>query len=144
MSKEEKRLEILKAAMRIINQEGFEGFKMEDIAKEAGVGKGTIYEYFESKNSLFLEMLCFSSEQFIDGLENSLAKGSDLESKIANLSIFSSKFLSSHLNLANSNVSHLSLPEDSKEQIKRYWVQIYEIIENELTKASERGSFNLI
>ena len=139
MSNEEKRLEILTAAMRIMHQEGFEGFKMEDIAKEAGVGKGTIYEYFESKNDLFLEMLRFSTEQFITGLENSLATGTDLESKISNLSLFGSKFLSSHLNLVNSNISHLSLPEDSKDQIKRYWEHIYKTIESELAKAIEGG-----
>lgn len=139
MSKAEKRLEILTAAMKIIYQEGFDGFKMEDIAKEAGVGKGTIYEYFESKNALFLEMLRFSTEQFITGLENSLDTGTDLESKIANLSLFGSKFLNSHLNLANSTVSHLSLSEESKNQFKRYWEEIYKTIERELSNAIERG-----
>lgn len=51
--KSQKRDLIIQAAARVFAQKGFAGTIMADIAEEAGIGKGTIYEYFESKEDLF-------------------------------------------------------------------------------------------
>jgi AcrR family transcriptional regulator len=42
---------------------------MEDIAAEAGAGKGTLYRYFRDKEKLYLELLTRSSEQFMQQME---------------------------------------------------------------------------
>ena len=55
VDKEEKKQEILKAAVRIFAQNGVVKTKMADIAEAAGIGKGTIYEYFRSKEDIFAE-----------------------------------------------------------------------------------------
>ncbi len=47
-----KREEILQAALRAFAKKGFNYTKMDDVAREAGIGKGTIYEYFRSKSDL--------------------------------------------------------------------------------------------
>ncbi len=52
VDKERKRAEILEAAMTVVAQKGFHHSKMEDVASAARIGKGTIYEYFESKHQL--------------------------------------------------------------------------------------------
>ncbi len=44
---------IIEAAIRVFARDGLEKGKIADIAKEAGIGKGTIYEYFRSKNEIF-------------------------------------------------------------------------------------------
>ena len=49
--------EILDAARRVIGELGFADASMERIALEAGVAKGTLYRYFESKESLFAHAL---------------------------------------------------------------------------------------
>jgi len=46
--------EILTAAKRIFAQNGFRRTKIDQIANELNVGKGTIYRYFDDKKSLFL------------------------------------------------------------------------------------------
>ncbi len=51
--KEQKRTHIIRAASRVFAKKGFSGTVMADIASEAGIGKGTLYEYFDSKESLF-------------------------------------------------------------------------------------------
>lgn len=53
VDKESKRREILEAAMRVFARSGVVKTRMEEIAREAHVGKGTIYEYFRSKEELF-------------------------------------------------------------------------------------------
>ncbi len=54
---ESKRKRILNAAMIIFAQKGVNKGTIASIAKEADVGKGTIYEYFKSKEEIFEEML---------------------------------------------------------------------------------------
>ena len=44
--------ELLDAAMAVFAEQGFAGAKMEDIARRAGVSKGTVYLYFASKEAL--------------------------------------------------------------------------------------------
>ena len=46
-------MEILHAAMQVFAKKGVVNTKMIDIATTAGVGKGTIYEYFRSKEEIF-------------------------------------------------------------------------------------------
>jgi len=49
----EKRNEILQASTKVFVKKGFFLTQMEDIAREAGIAKGTIYLYFKSKEELF-------------------------------------------------------------------------------------------
>jgi AcrR family transcriptional regulator len=48
-----KRREILDGARRVFRAQGFDGASMGEIAKAAGVSKGTLYVYFENKVALF-------------------------------------------------------------------------------------------
>lgn len=45
--------EILEAALKVFAEKGYAGARMDDIARRAGVTKGTIYLYFESKEAVF-------------------------------------------------------------------------------------------
>jgi AcrR family transcriptional regulator len=49
--------EILCAAVHVFGEEGFARAKLEDVAQRAGVSKGTLYLYFDSKDTLFREMV---------------------------------------------------------------------------------------
>ncbi len=50
---EEKKKGIIQAAIGIIARRGLAQTKMEDIAQAAEIGKGTLYEYFKSKDEIF-------------------------------------------------------------------------------------------
>jgi AcrR family transcriptional regulator len=49
--------EILDAAQIVFGEHGFARAKLEDVARQAGVSKGTLYLYFDSKETLFREMV---------------------------------------------------------------------------------------
>lgn len=55
--KEAKRELIFKAAEDVFSAWGYHNATMSEIAAAAGIGKGTIYEYFSSKLELFQQML---------------------------------------------------------------------------------------
>jgi AcrR family transcriptional regulator len=48
---------ILDAAVRMVAEDGYEGFAMERLAREAGVGKQTIYRWWPSKAAVVAEAL---------------------------------------------------------------------------------------
>ena len=55
--KEARRVAIIEAALEEFTNQGFTATKLEDVAVRAGIGKGTIYLYFNSKEELFEEVV---------------------------------------------------------------------------------------
>lgn len=53
--KEAKRKYIFDVALELFNEKSFDHTTMDDIAALAGIGKGTIYEYYKSKNEFIKE-----------------------------------------------------------------------------------------
>jgi AcrR family transcriptional regulator len=53
----EKRVRILEAAIALFTTEDYHRVLVDDIAERAGVGKGTVYRYFPSKEAVFLELV---------------------------------------------------------------------------------------
>src|SRR5437763_1705536 len=54
---EDRREQIIDAAMRVFSQKGFSRATNKDIAREAGITPGLIYHYFESKEALLKAMI---------------------------------------------------------------------------------------
>jgi AcrR family transcriptional regulator len=48
--------QVLNGAREVFLRDGFEGASVDDIAKEAGVSKATLYSYFPDKRLMFLEV----------------------------------------------------------------------------------------
>ncbi|MGB9656145.1 MAG: TetR/AcrR family transcriptional regulator, partial [Pseudolabrys sp.] len=53
----ERRDAILSAALDEFSTRGFEAARLDDVARRAGIAKGTIYLYFRDKESLFQELI---------------------------------------------------------------------------------------
>ena len=49
--------QILKAAFEVFAAHGFEAARIDEVARRAGIAKGTIYLYFRDKESLFQELI---------------------------------------------------------------------------------------
>ena len=52
----EKKKKILTSAIRIIGDKGYQNATIAEIAKDAGIGDATIYEYFKNKEDLLLSI----------------------------------------------------------------------------------------
>jgi AcrR family transcriptional regulator len=64
--------EILAAARQLLEQRGPEAMTMEEIAAAAGVAKGTLYLYFQSKDDLILALINQVGENILRDVEVSL------------------------------------------------------------------------
>lgn len=63
-----KQRQILDGARAVFRQLGFDAASMGEIAKAAGVSKGTLYVYFPSKEALFAEMVKVDRNQAVEQL----------------------------------------------------------------------------
>jgi AcrR family transcriptional regulator len=64
---------ILDAALDEFSAKGFASARLEDVAKRAGIAKGTIYLYFADKESLFQELIRAKMVPVVGSLELALA-----------------------------------------------------------------------
>ena len=70
VDKKEKKAKILEAAIHVFSQQGLRNTKISDISEEAGIGKGTIYEYFRSKDEIFNASFAY----FMEKIEEIIAR----------------------------------------------------------------------
>ncbi len=82
VDKEEKRHHILEAAIRVFAKLGLPNAKMIHIAEAAGIGKGTIYEYFKSKEELFQAAFHAFIDQAMTYLNKKVKNINDPEEKL--------------------------------------------------------------
>ncbi len=66
--------EILDAALAVFAEKGYAATRMDDIAQRAGVTKGTIYLYFESKDAVFRGLVQESIGATIEGVTAAAAR----------------------------------------------------------------------
>lgn len=64
--------QIIEAAEEIFAKKGLDKTTIREVAKSAGVGVGTIYEYFADKHSLLFAIPALRIQEIIDGLKDSL------------------------------------------------------------------------
>ncbi len=63
VDRQKKRDALILAAASTFAEAGFSGATISDIATAAGVGKGTVYEYFESKEELFFAVFTWTNDE---------------------------------------------------------------------------------
>lgn len=75
-----KREQIIDGARRVFMRLGFDAASMNDVTREAGVSKGTIYVYFQNKEDLFAALIDREKAQFTESLRDILAGATDIRS----------------------------------------------------------------
>lgn len=65
MPRAQRRTQLLELATRVFTEKGFQSTSMDDIAAAAGVTKPVLYQHFESKESLYVEVLDIIAESML-------------------------------------------------------------------------------
>ncbi len=76
--KENRRRSILAAARSVFFEDGFQLATVDDVAARAEVSKGTVYLYFESKETILAHLLLEGLEELIAVLEEAYAAERDI------------------------------------------------------------------
>ncbi|RMC66539.1 TetR/AcrR family transcriptional regulator [Sinorhizobium meliloti] len=74
-----KRERILDGAKRVFMRSSFDAASMNDITREAGVSKGTLYVYFENKKDLFTALIARERNIIVNSVKQSLNGNEPIE-----------------------------------------------------------------
>ncbi|HPC94607.1 MAG TPA: TetR/AcrR family transcriptional regulator [Sedimentisphaerales bacterium] len=75
--------EIVEAAMRLFSEKGFHNVSMQEIAAEAEFATGTIYNFFDSKETLYREIMNEVADNVLSVVQPILEGGADEKEKLA-------------------------------------------------------------
>jgi AcrR family transcriptional regulator len=81
----EKRASILDAAEAVFLEDGFSGASMASIATRGGCSKGTLYNYFQSKDELFLACVARACAEFQQGMATLTSRSGDVREILTEL-----------------------------------------------------------
>jgi TetR/AcrR family fatty acid metabolism transcriptional regulator len=81
-SRDLKRKNILRAAIKVFASKGYFSARMTDVAKEADVADGTLYLYFDGKEHLLLSIFEDVLSSFIQRLKSEIAELADPKAKL--------------------------------------------------------------
>lgn len=133
-SKNERELEIVKAAFDIFQLNGYHNAKMKDIADKAGIGKGTLYEYFTSKKELFENSMIYSMEIGFEGIKEIVEKDLNFKEKIIEYFKYKRSFMQKQNTIFESFFSNRELISDKVRDtffcsMKKHYSDIVVIVE---------------
>jgi AcrR family transcriptional regulator len=83
LSKKERNKErIQQAAYKCVARYGFEKTTLDDIAKEVGLNKASLYYYYKNKEEIFLEVTASATRAFMERLQNSVPQKTGIAAQI--------------------------------------------------------------
>jgi len=140
----EKRDLILAVARKLFGKFGLRKTTVDEIAKVARIGKGTIYHYYRSKEEIFSAVVKQESDLLIEKIKTAIAREKTPQSKIRTLVLAKIKYLKEMLNLNEvrketvDEVHHLANIER-----KSYFEQEIKLLENILQEGNKKGIFDV-
>jgi AcrR family transcriptional regulator len=114
----EKRNEVMQKAKSTFTRFGYAKTTLDDIAREAGMNKATLYHYFKNKEALFLQVML---QVATEGLQDLMMKTSKLKTPEKQLLYFFAERTDLYLRLVRLN----SLTKESLLQLQEMFDSIY-------------------
>ncbi|MDG2333645.1 MAG: TetR/AcrR family transcriptional regulator [Myxococcota bacterium] len=139
------RRQILDAAKVVFFRDGFMAANLDEVAENAGVAKGTLYRYFESKADLYVAVLADNGDGFTQRLEEAVAGGERGLEKLERLSQFYYDYWIRHpeyfqIFWAIDNQSVIGeLPPEVVAEVSKLWEQNLSILSKVVKRAMEEG-----
>lgn len=145
--KAESRKRILEAARDVFFRDGFMSANLDEMAEKAGVAKGTLYRYFESKADLYVAVLTNNHEIFLEQMRAAGQEGETALERIRSIARFYFSHWMDHPDYflifwAVDNESVIGeLPKSELEKISEFWERNLNVIHDALVYGVERGEF---
>lgn len=89
---EEKRKKIIESAINEFSSRPYESASLSKIVEEAGISKGSMYQYFEDKKDLYLHLIDVAGQIKLRYMEGIVDPADDLFTMLEKIIIASSKF----------------------------------------------------
>lgn len=81
-AKEEKRVALLNSALECFSKKGYYATSVDDVVTHSKLSKGSFYNYFKSKEEIFISLMEYQTEQSLEALTKKLKEISSPTEKI--------------------------------------------------------------
>ena len=95
----DKRPRLVQAATEVFAEKGYASTRVADIAERAGIGKGTVYEYFTSKEELLFAVFESINMDISTRMDAALAAGGSTEEQLHKLLRLGAEVISEQVDL---------------------------------------------
>ena len=137
MSDEERRTEeILDAAFHVFSARGYHNTTVEDIAREAGISKGTCYQYFAGKEEIFIATMERSLRAILAEAEAAAGEARDTLTK---LGIEGLTFISKYRDLQFMFMGVISEVLGGNERLRKKAAEVLEQVARFLARDIQKG-----
>ncbi|CAM3185285.1 TetR/AcrR family transcriptional regulator [Vibrio rarus] len=110
MAPNNKRQDILQAAVTILGRDGFKGLSIQKLATEANVATGTVYLYFKDKDKVIVEVRLWLAKQFSDIIQAGVSSEQPLYERYHTMCENIWNMGQCHLTLLQTQIQYESLP----------------------------------
>jgi len=139
---DKKKVSILKAAGKVFPKKGFHKTLMDDVAREAKIGKGTIYRYFSHKEDLFFSILENAMDEMYGRMIDARRKRNSPENKVEKMIEAMADFVIENRTLMNL-VHEIESREIMKrvKKVKAHNHKVIKVLADELENGARDGKF---
>jgi AcrR family transcriptional regulator len=143
---EERRNQILEAAMAVFARQGFEQARMDDIAQEVGLSKGALYLYFKSKDAIISAILQFFFSRAMKKLQGFLESEGppSVREQLLRLNQYyvgEMKWMVSMLPISLQFYAVAARQKAVRQSLKRYFKDYREVLTALVQRGIDRGEF---
>ena len=140
VDKEQKRKEIAIASFELIHNVGIKKMTVAQVAIAAGIGKGTVYEYFESKDDVVFEIISIYIQEYHDNFLKTIEDVKTTKEKVFHFFKFVVDDSSENLKQFNSYKEYLSIVlSDDNHAMKKFNTTCNNFFNNQLKKFIKEG-----
>ena len=151
VDKKQKKKDIALACKGLILNKGINNITVSEVAKTAGIGKGTVYEYFSNKDDIVFELVDILMSQHSEKLQIALESKTSTKDKVLEFATFFYSDDESELRELYKEFISLSLVSPRKEMVEfqakcteSYFVWFYEIIKAGVDKGELKKEILLL
>ena len=140
-SKEETRRVIFQTAYQLLEEKGYDGMTMRDLAAMAGVGLGTIFQHFKDKSSLLVAVFQSEFQPLVNQAFRTIPQ-SDLKTQLLYLVRIFYTFYAKRPHISRILVKELYIDLNRSERIRNALSQDMAKLEALFKAAQERGEID--
>ncbi len=130
--------EIIDAAMRVFSRKGFDGTRMDDIVEEARLSKGLLYWYFKSKDALIAAIMNRLVAPEMRRIRELPAAGGSAQGRLRTLADESVKEIAVMTKLVPITFEFYSLAFRNK-VVKKAFQEYFEVFYQNIARVIEQG-----
>lgn len=138
--------QVLEGARTIFMRDGFEGASVDDIVREAGVSKATLYSYFPDKRLLFLEVAKIECEAQSKAAVTSIESSGDIREGLTTAASRMVRFFTSPVGVQVYRIvvaESQRFPEVGREFYASGPAVVRDILQNFLQKGIDEGQLKI-